>query len=109
MATLTSVKPIFSGVLLGAVAASAGGDQFLNDGNVLIYVKNGGGSSINVTVAAPGAPGGLTLTNPVVAVAAGAEKLLGPFDPKYFNSATGFVNLTYSGVTSVTISVIQEY
>ncbi len=109
MATLTSIKPTFAGVALGAVAAAGGGDKFLNDGNTLFYVKNGGGSSINVTVAAPGTPGGLTLTAPVVAVAAGADKILGPFNPKYFNDASGFVNLTYSGVTSVTVAVIQEY
>lgn len=109
MATLTSIKPTFAGVNLAPVAAAAGGDQFLNDGNVLIYVKNGGGSSINVTVTAPGTPGGLTITNPVVAVPAGGEKILGPFPPQYFNNASGFVNLTYSGVTSVTVAVIQEY
>lgn len=109
MATLTSIKPTFAGVLLGAVAAAGGGDKFLNDGNVLLYVKNGSGVSINVTVVASGAPGGLTITNPVIAVAAGAEKIIGPFDPKYFNDASGFVNLTYSAATSVTVSVIQEY
>lgn len=109
MATLTSVKPTFAGVLLGAAAAAGGGDKFLNDGNVLLYVKNGGGGSINVTVAAPGTPGGLTITAPVVAVAAGAEKILGPFDPKYFNDSSGYVNLTYSSVTTVTVAVIQEY
>lgn len=109
MATLTSITPTFAGINLAPVAAAAGGDKFLNDGNTLLYIKNGGGSSINATVAAPGTPGGLTLTPPVVAVPAGGEKILGPFDPKYFNDASGFVNLTYSGVTSVTVAVIQEY
>ncbi len=109
MATLTSIKPTFAGVALGAVAAAAGCDQFLNDGNVLIYVKNGSGGSITVTVAAPGTPGGLTTVNPAVVLTAGQEKILGPFNPQYFNNSSGFVNLTYSAVTSATVSVIQEF
>lgn len=108
MAILATVQPTFAGVLLGAVAAAGGGDKFLNDGSVLFYVKNGGGSAVTVTVEASGMPGGLSLTDPAISVAAGAEKIAGPFNPTLFNDATGYVNVTYSGVTSVTVSPIKD-
>jgi len=44
----------------------------------------------------------------VIAVAAGAEKIIGPFDPRYFTDSNGFLNLSYSAVTSVTVAVIQK-
>lgn len=107
MATLIPIAPTFSGATLSPASAAAGGDQFLNDGRTLLYVKNGGGSSITITVDAQATPGGLTITDPTIAVAAGAERLIGPFNPIYFNDASGFVKWTYSGVTSVTVAGIQ--
>lgn len=107
MATLTAIVPTFAGVVLGAAAAAGGGDKFVNTGNELLYIKNGGVGSITLTLDAQ-TVAGLTITDPTVAVAAGAEKIVGPFDPRYFTDATGFLNLTYSGVTSVTVAVIQK-
>ena len=107
MATLTAIVPTYAGVNLGPVAAAAGGDKFVNTGNELLYIKNGGGSSINLTLDAQ-AVSGLPITDPVIAVAAGAEKILGPFDPRYFTDSSGFLNLSYSAVTSVTVAVIQK-
>lgn len=107
MATLTVIVPTYSGVNLGPVAAAGGGDKFVNTGNELIYIKNASGVSINLTLDAQ-AVAGLPITDPVIAVAAGAEKIVGPFDPRYFTDASGFLNLSYSAVTSVTIAVIQK-
>lgn len=104
MATLTVAQTTFAGVLIGAATAAGGGDKFLNDGSARFYAKNGSGGSITVTVATPGKPGGQTITPVAIVLAAGAEKFAGPFDPAYFNDATGFVNLTYSGVTSLTVA-----
>lgn len=107
MAILTAIQPTFAGVLLGAAAAAAG-DKFLNDGGQLLYIKNGGGSTITLTLDAQ-TVGGLTITDPTVSVLAGAEKIVGPFPPAYFTDSTGYLNLSYSSTTSVTVAVITKY
>lgn len=106
MATLVAVSPALAGSNLGATAAAVGGDRFLNTGNEQLYVKNAGVGSINVTIDAQ-SDGGVSYTDPVVAVGAGAEKLIGRFDPRKFNDANGYVNVSYSGVSSVTVVVIN--
>lgn len=106
MATLALTTPSIAGVLVGNVAAAGGGDKFRNDGRTLLYVNNGGGGPINVTIDAQSIDG-MPFEDPVVAVAAGAHKLIGPFPPRYFNDAGGFVNVSYSGVSSVTVAAIQ--
>lgn len=112
MAVLAVVQPTLASQLLGAVAAAGGGDSFANDGYTVLYVKNGGGSPITVTIDAPGgvSPEAAQAFNPDVqfTVAAGAERLIGPFvDKTRFNDANGRVGVTYSGVTSVTVSPIR--
>ena len=107
MATLTAIVPTYAGVSLGAAAAAVGGDKFVNTGNELLYIKNGGGSTITLTLDAQ-TVAGLTITDPTVSVAAGAEKIVGPFDPRYFTDSSGFLNLSYSAVTSVTVAVIRK-
>lgn len=96
----------------GVVPSYAAGDavnhhQFLNDGNVFLHVKNGGGSPINVTLSVPIKHNGLTITNPVIAVANGSEKMIGPFDPTDFNQAGGLVYADLSGATTVTLAAIR--
>ena len=77
------------------------------DQRLFLHVKNGGGGSINVTIpvvqTAVRTPSGgsLTLSNIVVAVGAGAEKMIGPFPPAYVD-ASGDVTIQYSGTSSVT-------
>jgi hypothetical protein len=106
-ATLTGT--LASGV---AVAAAAGGDSIVLGGNtVMIRVINGGGGSINVTlnsVQVPSFAGGAQAADvdPVMAVAAGATRVIRIPDedfPRFANTTTGMLDLTYSGVTSVTI------
>lgn len=107
MATLTVLTPNFNGVALGAVSASGGGDEFPNDGRSVLYIKNGGGSPINLTITPSGTIGGLSYQTIVAAISAGAERIFGPFPTQQFNNANGRVPLSYSGVTSVTVAVIQ--
>lgn len=106
MATLTAVTPSVSGVSFSPVSAAAGGDRFLNTGGEVFYVKNAGGGSITVTVDAQ-SDGGVSYTDPTITVASGAEKVIGRFDPRKFNDSSGYVNISYSGVSSVTVAVIS--
>jgi hypothetical protein len=114
MAALTVQTIAAAGVTPSYGSANGGGDTMADDGkeNNFLHVKNGGGGSINVTIAAvntskevPGY-GDLTVSNMVVAVGAGAEAMIGPFPRAYINSS-GNVAITYSGVTSVTIGAFK--
>ena len=115
MATLTPVTPSLAGVSLAGVSASGGGDEVDNaSGDVMLFVSNGGGGSINVTLTAVqtsrpafGAYPAMTLSNQVIAVAAGAKVLIGPIPTAFNHATTGRVTITYSGVSSVTIAAIQ--
>lgn len=115
MATLTVATIAEAGVALSAVAAAGGGDQFINagDARTFLYVNNGGGSSITVTITAqvasasvPG-KGLMTKANGGGSVTNGTAKLFGPFPAEMFNDASGYVQVTYSGVTSVTVQAFR--
>lgn len=109
MAVLT---PVVAGGLTGAavvyVAAAGGGDSFANDGNTEFRVKNGSGSSINVTVNSQTPCSQGFDHDIIVAVGAGAEKVIGPFEKGRFNDVNGRVNVTYSAVTTVTVVPVKH-
>lgn len=107
MATLAYQRAAIRGTLFATQAASGGGDKVApsNDGAVL--VTNGGGSSVNVTIAVPGnTKYGAAEPDIVVAVAAGQAKLFGPFPNDLADPADGLVAISYSDVTSVTVAAI---
>lgn len=89
--------------------APAAADDTINavNGTVLFEVNNASGASVNVTLTATttsytvGAAGVLTKANLVVAVPAGASRIISaPAEP--FVNAQGVVPITYSALTSVT-------
>lgn len=78
---------------------------------VFLHVKNGGGVAVNVTIAAVkttarvAGAGTLAVPDIEVAIAAGAEKMIGPFDDYY--RAANVVTVDYDGVASVTAAAIK--
>lgn len=109
-----SIQTIVDTGLAPSLSAVANGDTVADDGGARTYVEvaNGSGSSINVTVPSqqanvvvPGA-GQLSIADIVIAVAAGARKLIGPFTRAYINTS-GNVTLNYSAVTSVTAGAFK--
>lgn len=60
-------------------AASVNNHFFDNRGDVLLLVKNGGGAPINATIQTSKTIDALALADLVVAVAAGATAVIGPF------------------------------
>ncbi|KXK51953.1 MAG: hypothetical protein UZ13_01509 [Chloroflexi bacterium OLB13] len=108
MATLTVLSPShLAGSDLDAAAAAGAGDQFLNDGRTILYVKNTNAASRTVTIVTSPTVAGLALADVAVVVAQNEEKLIGPFDPRYFNDSNGFVQITYSSEVDVTVRPIQ--
>jgi len=83
-----------------------------SDQRLFLHVKNGGGVSTNVTINAQQAyvttpeVGRLALTDMVVAIPAGEERMIGPFPPAYVD-ANGDVVIDYSATASVTAKAFK--
>lgn len=67
----------------------------------LLHVKNGGGASINVTLQTPVTFQGKAVADTVVAVPAGAERIIGGLKPTLYGDS---VLVDFSGVTTVTVA-----
>ena len=103
---LTVNEVVETGLTFSASSANADGHSLVNtDRNaaLFIYVNNGGGGSIDVTVQTPGTVRGNAIADVVVAVGAGAAKLIGPFPASIYNQSEGTVYVDFSGVSSVTV------
>ena len=88
-------------------AASGGGDKVSPGPGQGIHVKNGSGSSINVTLVTPGVvENDLAIADRVVAVPAGADRFIS-VPEIYRNSADNFADLTWSATTTVTFAVLR--
>lgn len=113
MATITAVNTSDSGADIAFTAAAGGGDQFLNAANTVLLVKNEDASSKDVTITAqstsvntPGY-GPTTKADTVHTVAAGETAIIGTFGSRAFNDSSGYVQITYSAVTSVSVAVLK--
>ena len=109
-----SVQPVsLSGLEANYANAAGGGDQFVNDGNTFFHVKNGDASDKTVTFNAQPTSvqtqqyGDLPVSDRAVTVTAGEERFVGPFPAALFNNASGRVEVSYSGVTDVTVAAIK--
>lgn len=90
-----------------AAADNTNGEQIANNGRRLLHVKNASGGSLTVTVRMPTIVDGLTVPDRTVTVAAGADKLIGPFPSAYTQAADGNVYVDYSTGTSITRAVLE--
>ena len=116
MAALTVQDVVPAGLAESLASAAGGGDTIAVDSSQLHFLEvvNGGGGSINVTIAKKSGlssalvkdVGTLAIADVVVAVGAGASKLIGPFSDAYIQ-ANGTVSIAYSGVTSVTVRALR--
>jgi len=114
MALITNFQRITESGLTPSVQlpTAVTGDTFANSGSEIVYVKNGSGSSINVTIVSQGTCSfGLAANvahDKVIAVAAGATKLIGPLDKSRFNDPTTLLTkIVVSTVTSVDLAILR--
>lgn len=94
--------------------AAAGGDAAINDGRLLLHVKNAAGTARTVTIAAQDSSaevagyGTMTKADAVVAVPASEDRFIGPFPKSAFNDpGTGQIAITYDDETSVTVAALR--
>ena len=114
MSTLTIQIIDEDGLTPSYGAVASGGDQVLNiNGDVFVHVKNADATGHTVTIAAQttslnvSGMGAVAKANQAVAIAAGAEAMIGPFPTRAFNDANNYVQLTYDAITSVTIAALR--
>jgi hypothetical protein len=109
MATLTVQATTAAGVTpAAAVSAAGGGDQFANNGKTMLEIVNGGVGSITATIASQNPCSQGATHNTTITIPAGETRRAGPFDPARYNDGSGNVQVTYSGVTSVTVRAYSE-
>jgi hypothetical protein len=114
MATLTTQAfTDEDGGALTPVAASGGGDAFVWTEDTFLFIQNGSGAPITVTLtpvvttgSVPGL-GEVVRENIALAVAAGAKAIIPPPARAFRNAETGLVAVTYSGVTSLTVAAVR--
>lgn len=107
--TLHNVSP--SGKTVSYVAAAGGGDTVKAGSRTFISVRNGGGGSVTVTVndTKTKAPAGAAEFDPdlEVVIAPSTEKVIGPLPAERFANLSGNAEISYSGVTSVTVAALK--
>src|SRR5262245_50722077 len=89
------------------VSAAGGGDSFPNTGYEAVYFLNGSVGDITVTFTVQTTTDGLAVTNKTAVVSAGEAVIAGPWPTHIYNDANGRVQMTYSGVTSLTVAVFK--
>lgn len=109
MATLATQTITRAGLAATLAAANAGGDKFTPTDRTYLEVNNGSGGAITVTIETPATAQGEPITDRAVSVAAGARVRIGPFPGGIFADPadSGLCDITYSGVTSLTIAAIE--
>ena len=91
------------------VRAAAAADTAVPSENVDLYVNNASGASINVTVVAKSPCNQGVLHDLVVAVPAGAIRLIGPLSPgRFADPVTGLASVNYSATATVTVATIRS-
>ncbi len=109
MALLATQKVVRTGLAPTYAAAAAGGDTFTPGQAVMLHVKNASAGALTVTVVTPGTTSGQAIDDIIVSVpATTGDRMIGPLPGSLItNTATGVGNITYSGVTSLTVAIID--
>lgn len=71
-----------------AANVSGGGNSFVNDGRVMLQIKNSTAAATTVTLDVTKTVGGAPVTDPVISLAATIHnEWLGPFDPAVYGDS----------------------
>lgn len=110
MATITVQSLETTGLTFAfSTASTTLTDQFANDGETVLYIKNGAAATNQVVIASQfdPVPKGLVKTNITVNMAGTQEKMCGPFEQAIWNDANGYVQLTFATHTSLYFAAIS--
>ncbi len=104
LAASTAVSRAGVGIVGAAVGVS---DTFANSGKQFLLITNGNALSTVVTVVTQATIDGLAITDLTVTIPTATTKLIGPFPPSTYNDASGYVTVSCSITTTVTILVLS--
>ncbi|WP_228979716.1 hypothetical protein [Streptomyces sp. DH12] len=105
MADLSAQRMTLGGLQPTYAAAAGGGDTAPIGNDIVLHVKNGDASPHTVTIATPGTVGGLAVADASQVIDAGDEAFI-PLRSVY-RGPDGRAAISYDGVTSVTVAVLQ--
>tara|TARA_R100001480_G_scaffold76433_1_gene86572 strand:+ start:55 stop:402 length:348 start_codon:yes stop_codon:yes gene_type:complete len=112
MALINSQSIVEDGLTTTRTALAATSNTFTNSGKEFIYINNGSGSSITVTVVTEVTSvenniyGILAKSNSVVTVAAGVVAMIGTFPVSSYNGDDSIVTFTVSSYTSIEAAIL---
>ena len=113
MATLAAQKITDLGIIETLTSATSTGDEFVNSGVEIVHVQNGHASAARVVTIATQVTnihhqqfGSVVKSNVTKTVAAGQDAFIGPFKQGAFNDTNNKVQITYDGVTTLSVAVL---
>lgn len=107
--TITPQACSVAGITPAYTAVSDAGDDFylINNGKTLLHVKNDSGASINVTLTGSQECDQGFTHDETIAVADGAEAIIGAAIMSRFNNTDGNILINFSASTSVTYTAYK--
>ena len=112
MALISSQSIVEEGLAVTLTALAATSNTFTNSGKEFIYIENGGGGDVTLTVVTQVTSvdnelyGELTKGNSVVLVGAGTIAMVGPFPVTPYNGTDAAVTFTVTSTTSVNVAIL---
>lgn len=108
MATIALQTVVKAGLEPTYTAAAGGGDEFANpDGNRMYVLINASGGAIVATFVTQATTDGLAVADRPVTIPAGESRWVSDLDPNIYNDSSGNVQVTYDGVTSLTVGLFK--
>lgn len=104
---LTAQAVTSAGLAPVYAAANVDGHSYQPTTGRMLHVKNGGAGALTVTLPTPGTVDGLAVADRTVAVAAGAESMIGVGKGSAYRQDGGVVFVDFSVVTSVTVALLD--
>lgn len=98
--TWTGTAPTFNN-------ASSATNTFVNDGSVLLYIKNTDVTTSTAILTTPKTVNGLAVSDLTITLTAATDRVAGPFTPETFNDSDGKVTITWSNSVSQTFAVLD--
>lgn len=107
MATIAKQTVTRAGLVLATAAASAGGDEFVNDGKKMLYAENSSGVQRTISITPQKEVDGQTIPAKTLVLEDGESGFIGPFPGNLYNDTDGNVQLIYSSETGVVVAVLE--
>lgn len=108
MAAITVQQISTSGLTPTAGAAAAAlGDTVVNNGRTYIEIVDTGTTAPTVTIKGQTSCNQGYTHDIVVAVPSAGTKIIGPFNPNWYNNSSGSIEVSYSSETDVTIAAFS--